>query len=122
LIQNTPDDVPPGTAVSEDHQRIDKWLWHARVVRTRTDAAALAASGRVRRNGVRVDAASRAVKPGDVLTIVLDRGVRLLRILRLAQRRAVKAGRMLYEEMGPLAAQARASEQPQRGVMPREGR
>ena len=122
MIQNTPDDVPPGTAVSEDHQRIDKWLWHARVVRTRTDAAALAASGRVRRNGVRVDAASRAVKPGDVLTIVLDRGVRLLRILRLAQRRAVKAGRMLYEEMGPLAAQARASEQPQRGVMPREGR
>jgi hypothetical protein len=29
---------------------------------------------------------------------------------------------MLYEEMGPMAAQARASEQPQRGVMPREGR
>ena len=123
MIQNTPDDVPPGTAVSEDHQRIDKWLWHARVVRTRTDAAALAASGRVRRNGVRVDAASRAVKPGDVLTIALDRGVRLLRILRLAQRRgSAEAGRMLYEEMGPMAAQARASEQPQRGVMPREGR
>jgi ribosome-associated heat shock protein Hsp15 len=123
LIQNTPDDVPSGTAVSEDHQRIDKWLWHARVVRTRTDAAALAASGRVRRNGVRVDAASRAVKPGDVLTIALDRGVRLLRILRLAQRRgSAEAGRMLYEEMGSMAAQARASEQPQRGVMPREGR
>jgi ribosomal 50S subunit-recycling heat shock protein len=63
------------------------------------------------------------VKPGDVLTIALDRGVRLLRILRLAQRRgSAEAGRMLYGEMGPMAAQARASEQPQRGVMPREGR
>ena len=46
-----------------DRQRIDKWLWHARVVRTRTAAAALAGSGHVRLNGARIDAASRPVQP-----------------------------------------------------------
>jgi ribosome-associated heat shock protein Hsp15 len=106
LIRNTTEQVPTGARFSDNHQRVDKWLWHARVVRTRTDAAALAASGRVRLNGVRVDAASRVVKPGDVLTIALDRGVRLLRVLRFAQRRGgAEAGRMLYEELssGPSA-------------------
>jgi ribosome-associated heat shock protein Hsp15 len=84
----------------EDHQRIDKWLWHARVVRTRTAAVALAASGHVRRNGVRIEAASRAVKAGDVLTIALDRGVRVLRVLRLAERRGgAEVARELYEDL-----------------------
>jgi len=106
LIRQTTDQVQSGAHFSEDHQRVDKWLWHARVARTRTDAAALVASGRVRRNGVRVDAASRPVKLGDVLTIALDRGVRLLRVLRFARRRGgAEAGRMLYEELssGPSA-------------------
>ena len=38
-----------GAPARLDRQRIDKWLWHARVVRTRQAAAALAASGHVRR-------------------------------------------------------------------------
>ena len=63
-----------------DRQRIDKWLWHARVVRTRSAAAALAASGHVRVNGERIDAPSRAVRPDDVVTVALDRTVRVLRV------------------------------------------
>ena len=47
-----------------DRQRIDKWLWHARVVRTRSAAAALAAAGHVRINGQRIDASSHPVRPG----------------------------------------------------------
>jgi len=70
-----------------DRQRIDKWLWHARVVRTRAAAAALAASGHVRINGQRVDAASRAVRVGDVVTVALDRTVRVLKVLSFAERR-----------------------------------
>jgi ribosome-associated heat shock protein Hsp15 len=85
-----------------DRQRIDKWLWHARVVRTRAAAAELAASGHVRLNGTRIDAASRAVKPGDVLTIALDRSVRVLKVLAFAERRGgAEAGRLLYEDLSP---------------------
>ena len=54
-----------------DRQRIDKWLWHARVVRTRSAAAALAAAGHVRINGQRIDASSHPVRPGDVVTVAL---------------------------------------------------
>jgi len=70
-----------------DRQRIDKWLWHARVVRTRSAAAALAAAGHVRINGQRIDAPSRAVRPGDVVTVALDRTVRLIKVLGFAERR-----------------------------------
>jgi ribosome-associated heat shock protein Hsp15 len=70
-----------------DRQRIDKWLWHARVVRTRADAAALVAAGHVRINGRRVDAPGRVVRPGDVLTVALDRTVRVLKVVAFAERR-----------------------------------
>jgi ribosome-associated heat shock protein Hsp15 len=69
-----------------DRQRIDKWLWHARVVRTRSAAAALASRGRIRVNAVRVTAASTPVKVGDVLTVALDR-VRVLRVTGFSERR-----------------------------------
>ena len=58
-----------------DRQRIDKWLWHARMVRTRSDAAALTAAGFVRLNGKRMTAASHPVRIGDVVTLALDRAV-----------------------------------------------
>jgi len=70
-----------------DRQRIDKWLWHARVVRTRSAAATLAASGHVRVNGQRIDAPSRAVRAGDVVTVALDRAVQVLRVLSFSERR-----------------------------------
>ena len=95
-----------------DRQRIDKWLWHARVVRTRSAAAALASSGHVRLNGERVDAASRAVRAGDVVTIALDRSVRLLKVASFAVRRGSSTdGRALYEDMTPPTAKPKAMPQ-----------
>jgi ribosome-associated heat shock protein Hsp15 len=83
-----------------DRQRIDKWLWHARVVRTRSAAAALAAGGYVRVNGQRVTAASHAVKAGDVLTVALDRRVRVMKVLAFVERRGgAAAAEALYEEL-----------------------
>jgi ribosome-associated heat shock protein Hsp15 len=76
---------PSTTAL--DRQRIDKWLWHARVVRTRSQAAALAAAGLVRINGQRIDAPSRPVRAGDVVTVALDRAVRVLKVVAFAERR-----------------------------------
>ncbi|HYQ18621.1 MAG TPA: S4 domain-containing protein, partial [Polyangiaceae bacterium] len=84
-------------------QRIDKWLWHARVVRTRSAAAALAAAGHVRINGQRVDAPSRAVRPGDVVTVALDRAVRVLKVLAFAERRgSADDARAICEFLDPV--------------------
>jgi ribosome-associated heat shock protein Hsp15 len=69
-----------------DRQRIDKWLWHARVVRTRSSAAALVDEGLVRLNGARIDANSQPVRPGDVVTIAFDR-VKILKVLGFSERR-----------------------------------
>ncbi len=88
--------------MSADRQRIDKWLWYARVVRTRSAAAALAASGHVRLNGERVQAASRAVKVGDVVTVALDRAVRIMKVVGFAERRGgAPEARVLYEDLSP---------------------
>jgi ribosome-associated heat shock protein Hsp15 len=86
-----------------DRQRIDKWLWHARVVRTRSAAAALVASGYVRVNAQRIDAASRAVRVGDVVTVTLDRVVRVLKVLGFAGRRgSADDARALCEDLEPV--------------------
>jgi ribosome-associated heat shock protein Hsp15 len=86
-----------------DRQRIDKWLWHARVVRTRSAAAALAVSGHVRVNGQRIDGASRAVRLGDVVTVALDRTVRVLKVAAFAERRGpAESARVLVEDLTPV--------------------
>jgi ribosome-associated heat shock protein Hsp15 len=88
--------------LTTDRQRIDRWLWHARVVRTRPAAAALANGGHVRLNGERIDAASRAVKAGDVVTVALDRTVRVMRVIGFAERRgSAEQAYGLYEDLGP---------------------
>jgi ribosome-associated heat shock protein Hsp15 len=87
-------------ALTADRQRIDKWLWHARVVRTRPDAAGLAASGRVRINGQRIGVAGRAVRSGDVVTVALDGCVRVLKVAGFAERRgSADAARRLYQDL-----------------------
>jgi ribosome-associated heat shock protein Hsp15 len=83
-----------------DHQRIDKWLWHARMVRTRSDAAGLAEAGYVRLNGKRITAASQKVAIGDVVTLALDRSVRVVRVEGVCERRgAASAARALYRDL-----------------------
>ena len=97
------------SSLSAERQRIDKWLWHARVVRTRTAADSLANEGHVRLNGERVTAASRPVKPGDVVTIALDRAVRILRVTGFAERRGdADAARLLCEDLTPISEKGAA--------------
>jgi ribosome-associated heat shock protein Hsp15 len=87
--------------VSADRQRIDRWLWNARIVRTRSAAASLATVGHVRVNGVRVAAPGRDVKCGDVVTVALHGGVRVLKVIGLAPRRGNAAAALqLYEDLG----------------------
>jgi ribosome-associated heat shock protein Hsp15 len=101
--------------MASERQRIDKWLWHARVVRTRPDAAELAAGGHVRVNGERVRAASHPVKTDDVVTVALDRTVRVLKVVDFAERRGdTEAARRLFVDLsassGPASAHAPARE------------
>ncbi|HEX7921402.1 MAG TPA: RNA-binding S4 domain-containing protein [Bradyrhizobium sp.] len=83
-----------------DRQRLDKWLWHARVVKARTSAAELVASGHVRINGTREKSPGHAVKAGDVITVALDNSVRVLKVTGFAERRGdASAARVLYEDL-----------------------
>jgi ribosome-associated heat shock protein Hsp15 len=71
------------------------------VVKARTSAAELVVSGHVRINGTRETSPGHAVKVGDVLTIALDRTVRVLRVTSFSERRGdAAAARVLYEELG----------------------
>ncbi len=91
------DDILPTT---HNRQRIDRWLWHARLVRTRSAAAALAAAGYIRVNGARIDAPGQMVRIGDVVTVALDRAVKVLKVRGFADRRgAAAAGHDLYDEL-----------------------
>jgi len=86
---------------SADRQRLDKWLWHVRLVRTRTSAADLVRGGRIRVNGRPVDAPSHALKIGDVLTVPLDRRICVWRVEAFAERRGdATAARALYSDLG----------------------
>ena len=80
-------------------QRLDKWLFHARIVRTRAEAAALVKAGHVRVNGARSTAPSHPVRLDDVLTIALDSRVRVVRVTGFAARRGDShAARGLFTE------------------------
>jgi ribosome-associated heat shock protein Hsp15 len=86
--------------MTNDRQRIDKWLWNARLVRTRTGAAALAEAGYCRLNGNRITAASHPVRIGDVVTLALDRIVRVVRVEAISEKRgSAPAARILYSDM-----------------------
>jgi ribosome-associated heat shock protein Hsp15 len=78
--------------------RLDKWLFCARLYRTRLLAQQATSAGKVRLNGSRVDKPGRAIKAGDVLT--LGRGTEILavKVLGLAERRGfANEARHLYE-------------------------
>ena len=69
-------------------------------MKARTSAAQLVEKGHVRINGVRETAPGHAVKPGDVLTIALDRSVRVLKVIGFAERRGdASSARVLYEDL-----------------------
>ena len=83
-----------------DRQRLDKWLWHARVVKARTSAAELVEAGHVRINGVREKSPGHQVKLGDVVTVGLDNSVRVLKVVGFSERRGdATAARELFEDL-----------------------
>lgn len=79
-------------------QRLDKWLFHARFAKSRALGAAWAEAGRIRINGRKTDKPDAAIRIGDVLTLALPGGVRVLRVLQLGERRGPPAEARLMHE------------------------
>ncbi len=67
--------------------RIDKLLWYLRLAKTRSAAQAMAEEGHIRLNSRRIDRAHQKVSEGDVLTLLLGAGVRVIEIIALPKRR-----------------------------------
>lgn len=83
-------------------QRIDKWLFFARIVKSRTLAAALAQGGHVRVNREKISQAAYPVKPDDVLTIALDHRILVLKVLLPGTRRGpAPEAQTLYADLTP---------------------
>ncbi len=89
----------------DGRQRIDKWLWFARLMKSRTLAQKTVVAGRVRVNREKVDTSSHLVAPGDVLTIAGERGVRVVKVLACGTRRGpAPEAQALYQDLSAAPA------------------
>lgn len=83
-------------------QRLDKWLWCARLTKTRSLAARLIEAGKVRVNGERALKVSRHIRAGDVVTGAAGRKFFVVRVTGEAERRGpASIARSLYEDLTP---------------------
>ena len=103
--------------MAEGRQRIDKWLFFARVVKSRSLAAKLAVAGLDRVGGLRRLVAIDADAPGDVLTITLERRILIYKVVDPGTRRGpAEEARKLYEDLSP--APAPKGEAPADAILP----
>jgi ribosome-associated heat shock protein Hsp15 len=80
-------------------QRLDLWLWCARVARTRAECTRQVAAGGVRINRQPIDKPHARLRVGDVLTLTIGGRVRVWRVRLLAERRGpASEARDLYED------------------------
>ena len=93
----------PGATAStpETSQRLDKWLWFARVAKSRAIAATAVTEGKIKVNRERAEK-SQLVKIGDVITSRMTRTVRVLRVAGIGERRGpASEAQRLYEDLTP---------------------
>ncbi len=89
-----------GDASGDERQRLDKWMYYARVVKTRALAIRLIEAGHVRVNGQRNKTAHKSLRAGDVLTIALDQTIRVLKVRAPGERRGpYSEAQTLYEDL-----------------------
>jgi ribosome-associated heat shock protein Hsp15 len=104
-------------------QRLDKWLWFARVTKSRNLAAQLIQDGKVRVNRTKVAKPSQTVRSGDVLTIAVRGSVEVLKVLAPGVRRGPPAeARQLYQVVCSARAGTDAGAQGANRPTKREGR
>lgn len=80
--------------------RLDKWLWFARLAKSRSAAQGLCESRRLRIDGRVIDRASALVRAGSVLSFPDDDRVVVVRVEGLAERRGpYEEARHLYTDL-----------------------
>ena len=77
--------------MAEGTMRLDRFLWFVRIVKTRSQAQAMAEQGHLRVDGRRADRAHLPVRPGNVLAFALRGEVRVIRVEALPARRGPPA-------------------------------
>ena len=91
-------------------QRLDKWLWFARVTKSRNLAAQLIQDGKVRVNRTKVAKPSQTVRSGDVLTIAVRGSVEVLKVLAPGVRRGPPPeARQLYQVVSSVGGASSAA-------------
>ena len=99
----------PGAAPS---MRLDRFLWHARLAKTRSAAQAIACSGHLRLDGRAIDRAAAPVRVGNILTFARGATVQVVRIEALPARRGpAPEARACYQELVAGAPAANVSQQ-----------
>lgn len=82
--------------------RIDKWLWYARQVKTRTLAQKMITGGRVRINGEKTTSSKKLIGAEDILTLTLPRDIKILQIKSCGTKRSsFSIAQLLYEDLSP---------------------
>ncbi len=90
------------SAGAPDRQRLDRWLWFARMFKSRTLAQKFIASGAVRVDKERVTSPDHRIGSGAVLTFVLHDRIRVLRVIAPGTRRGpASEAQTLYEDLSP---------------------
>jgi len=85
-----------------EKQRLDRWLFFSRAVKSRTLAQKLIEAGLVRVNSERTDRTDHKVGPGDVLTMTIHSRLLVWRILDPGERRGpAPEAATLYEDLSP---------------------
>ena len=91
-----------GTAEAPRKERLDKFLFFARALKSRTLAQKLIETGAVRVNSERTDRSDHRVGAGDVLTMNLHNRVVVWRIVDCGTRRGpASEAQTLYEDLSP---------------------
>ena len=99
------------TEEGQTSQRVDRWLWYARFLKSRTLANTLVQTGKLRVNGQRISKPSKLVQAGDILTFPLGPHIRVIEITMLGTRRGPASEAVgLYKDLEPPQRQSLTSD------------
>jgi len=121
-MADTNEPLPAFPGDPDSKIRVDKWLWYARVSKSRSIAQTLIKTGKVRVNNTRISSPSHSVGAEDVLTIALSRQIKILRVLAPGIRRgpAVQA-QQLYDDLTPAPVKRDPLTRPAKQAVREEG-